>query len=306
MTSAGKSGLLKTELSIDGRQYDVGVIRKTVAAPDAPRLVVVSRQQNGSAADVVKVCIEAVQHFTKEPHELWVVDNNSPRSHPDWLVEWPELNVVLNFTEPRPPEARTGSDEMDPDGQLTWDSYANAIGLEIAVRLIDPRSKYLMSMHMDTMPSHPKWLSFLTSKIKDRVRAAGVRMDKTRTPEGVLHVLGYLVDFQLFQELKLDYFPQLPQLDVGDRVTLKLRESGYEVFACPNTLWEPELASRIPSSSPFREFRVDRAFDDDGRVIFLHLGRGVRKSIGVHQKGTLVEDWVRFAHEQLLVDTDGR
>jgi len=295
------SELVRSVLSIDGRPYDVEIIKKAVAEPDAPRLVVVSRQPNSSATDVVRVCIQAVQHFTKEPHELWVVDNNSPRDRLDWLVEWPDVNVVLNFTEPRPPDARTPSDEPGRNDQLTWASYANAIGLEIAVRLIEPRSKYLMSMHMDTMPCHPQWLSFLKSKINERVRAAGVRMDTTRTPEGVLHVLGYLVDFQLFQQLGLDYLPALPELDVGDRVTLKLREHGFDVFACPSTLWEPDLASRIPASSPLRTLGVDRAFDDDGRVIFLHLGRGVTKSIGVHQRGTLVDDWIRFADEHLFV-----
>jgi hypothetical protein len=301
MKSGNKTQLSRTELPIDGRRYDVGVMRKTAAAQDAPRLVVVSRQQSDLATDVVRVCIQAVQHFTREPHELWVVDNNSPRDRLDWLLEWPDLNVALNFTDPRPGETESGSDEPGRNDQLTWASYANAIGLEIAVRLIDPRSKYLMSMHMDTMPCHPQWLSFLKSKITERVRAAGVRIDTTRTQEGVLHVLGYMVDFQLFRELGLDYFPALPDLDVGDRITLKLRESGYEVFACPNTLWQPELATRIPASSPLRELQVDRSFDDDGQVIFLHLGRGVTKSIGVHQRGTPVDEWVRFADERLFV-----
>ncbi|MGO9569102.1 MAG: hypothetical protein ACLP5H_16320 [Desulfomonilaceae bacterium] len=290
------------ELLIDGRSYDVQVTQKVSLPPTAPRLAVVSRQHNETAINLVRVCIDAVRHFTAEPHELWVIDNNSPWPNIRWLSEQPGINIALNRTEPLPEEARNNEKVTDdPDSQLTWDSYANAIGLEIAAKLIDPQSNYLMSMHMDTMPCRAGWLSYLQSKINDKVRAAGVRLDRTRTPEGVLHVLGYMVDFQLFKKLQLDYLPDLPELDVGDKVTVRLRERGYEVFACPNTLWDPALAEKIPASSPLKDFRVDRAFDDDGNVIFLHLGRGVRKSIGVHIRGTLADDWVKIAYEHLLV-----
>ena len=290
------------ELVIDGRAYDVEVTQKVSLPPAAPRLAVVARQHNQTAMNLVRVCIDAVRHFTPEPHELWVIDNNSPRANIQWLSEQPGINIALNRSEPLPEEARNNDTVTDePDSQLTWDSYANAIGLEIAAKLIDPQSNLLMSMHMDTMPCRAGWLSYLKSKINDKVRAAGVRMDRTRTPEGVLHVLGYMVDFQLFKELELDYLPDLPQLDVGDKVTLRLRANGYEVFACPNTLWDPALVEKIPASSPLKDFRVDRAFDDEGNVIFLHLGRGVRKSLGVHIRGTLADEWVRIAYEHLLV-----
>jgi len=290
------------ELVIDGRAYDVEVTQKVSLPPAAHRLAVISRQHNQAAMNLVRVCIDAVRHFTTEPHELWVIDNNSPRANIQWLSEQPGINIALNRTDPLPEEARNNDQVADdPDSQLTWDSYANAIGLEIAAKLIDPQSNFLMSMHMDTMPCRAGWLSYLISKINDKVRAAGVRMDRTRTPEGVLHVLGYVVDFQLFKKLQLDYLPDLPQLDVGDKVTVRLREEGYEVFACPNTLWDPALAEKIPASSPLKDFRVDRAFDDEGNVIFLHLGRGVRKSIGVHIRGTLADEWVKIAYEHLLV-----
>jgi hypothetical protein len=174
------------------------------------------------------------------------------------------------------------------------------VGLELAVRLIDPGTHYLMSMHMDAMPCHVGWLSFLKSKLCNGVGAAGVRMDKTRTAEGVLHVLGYMVDFRLFRELKLDFFPELPDLDVGDKVTIRLRQAGYEVFVCPNTVWEAQLAEAIPLSSPLRDLHVDRSFDDDGNLIFLHLGRGVRKSAGEHKRGPSPADWIRIAREHLL------
>ena len=281
------AGPVPQNLNLDDRRYDLEIYRKVICGSDAPRIVVVSYQQNHAARELLRICISSVKAFTPEEHELWVIDNNSPRENFAWLLDCPDINLALNRTEPLPPEARVS----EPNGasaasQGGWGSYANAVGLEIAVRLMDPGVRFFMSLHMDALPCRAGWLSFLRSKIAGNVRAAGVRLDKTRTPEGVLHVLGYMVDFVEFNRLNLDFFPELPGLDVGDRVTIRLREAGYQVFACPNTVWQPQLASRIPSSSPFRELHVDRAFDDEGNLIFLHLGRGVRRSSGLHSKGT--------------------
>jgi len=127
-------------------------------------------------------------------------------------------------------------------------------------------------------------------------------MDRTRTPDGVLHVLGYLVDFQVFRRLSIDFLPDLPALDVGDKVTVKLREAGFEVFACRNTVWEPDLVDKIPRSSPLRNLHVDRAFDDSGNVIFLHLGRGLRRSTGEYRKGITATEWIRVLRDTFPLD----
>jgi hypothetical protein len=286
---------------LDGREYDLEVIVKTTRPVDAPRLVVVSHLVNQRAVDLLAVCLRCVERFTPEPHELWVVDNNSPRENLDWLLKVPNVNLVLNHTEPLPVEGRSLETEAGAVSvQRNWGSYANAVGLELAARLVNQDSFYFMSMHMDALPCQSGWLSFLLSKLGPVVKAAGVRMDKVRTPGGVLHVLGYVVDFQLFRKLGLDFFPELPHLDVGDKVTVKLRQAGYQVFACPSTLWDPDLVLGIPRHSPLRDLHADRSYDEDGNVIFLHLGRGLRKSDGDHRKGTTVEEWIRFAREVLL------
>jgi hypothetical protein len=149
-----------------------------------------------------------------------------------------------------------------------------------------------MTMHMDALPCREGWLTFLASKIRGTVAAAGVRMDHARVPDGVLHVLGMFVDLDLVRKLGIDFFPDLPHLDVGDKVTVRLREAGYGVHVCPNTFRTPELIERIDASSPLKRMPVDRSFDDEGNVIFLHLGRGLRKSTGEHVKGMSIAEWV--------------
>jgi hypothetical protein len=185
--------------------------------------------------------------------------------------------------------------------QKRWASYANGMALKLAVRLIDPRTRFLMTLHMDTMPCRAGWLSFLCSKIDKQVKAAGVRVGTARTAERVLHVLGYLVDFQVFQQLGLDFLLQLPQYDVGDRVTVALREAGYQVFACPDTLWEPIWLKRFQLNSHYASCRWTALSMRPATQIFLHLGRGVRKSVGDQRKGTTAEAWIQVAKEHLLL-----
>jgi hypothetical protein len=283
-------------------EYEVAVYRRVTLPPEAPRIVMVSSVDNPAALGLLTTCLTAVQHFTPEPHELWVVDNNSDVSFIEGLADWPDLNLALSRTEPVEPPARAVPGAAFTHGsQQQWGSYANAVALEIAAHLIDPDTRYLMTMHMDSAPCRRGWLSYLLSKLDDRVRAAGVRMDRSRVPAGVLHVLGYVVDFRLFRQLGLDFWPDLPGLDVGDRVTVALRQAGYDVFVCRNTLWEPELANRIPSYHLLRWLAVDRSLDDNDDVVFLHLGRGVRKASGIHRKGTLIDDYCEVL-DRLMVD----
>lgn len=296
------NGPQELTLEVDGRAYPLQVLHRKHEPPDSPRLVIVAYQPNRLAAEILRACIAAVRRYTPEPHELWVIDNHSPVACSDWLRAEPGVNVAFSRAAPLPPEARGFWPRLLAGRrQQKWGSYANALGLELAVRLVDPLTRWFMPLHMDTLPCASHWLAHLCAQLGGEVAAAGVHLQCSRTPEGILHPLGFIVDFQLFRRLGLDFFPALPQYDVADRVTVRLREAGYRVFACPNTFNSPELAERIPSESPLRGLPVLRALDDQGQVIFLHLGRGVRKTTGEHRKGVTAEEWLTFARQYLLL-----
>ncbi len=288
-------------MNIDGRSYRVETRRLAYQGPHAPRLLVVAHQSNALAADLLRVCVRTIRRFTPEDHELWVIDNNSPEEYASWLLNEPDVNLVLNRTEPLPPEARSNP-ESEPGSSIQgmWGSYANAVGLELGVRHVDAASQLVMTLHMDTMPCVTGWLSYLMSRITGSTVAAGVRMDHSRVPEGVLHILGCLFDFPVFQRLGPSFFPCLPELDVGDRLSVEFRAAGYNLFACPNSLWEPALIKQLPMDSPFRRLPVDRSFDDRGNPIFLHLGRGLRLATGQYEGRVPVGTWIAFAEQELL------
>lgn len=275
------------QLSVDGHAYEIWTKEWRSSPPETPRLIVVSYLPDTRTADLLRICLRSIKKYTATPYELWVVDNNSPTEHLQWLLHEGGVRLAFNRTSPA----------------IANGSYANAVALEIGARLIDPASHYLMTLHQDTAVTAPHWLSYLLSKLDETTRAAGVRLDTTRVPEGILHVLGYLIDFQLFRQLSLDFFPDLPRYDVGDRAIVSLRQAGYGIFATRNTLWSPALVEHLPPGSPLRELAVDRSLDDQGRVIFLHLGRGVIKTSANTAGGREpVNTWIRFAEQELGLD----
>ena len=288
--------------TLDGLTYHVELLHQVKQPPSSPRLVIVAYQPNPQASRILDICIRTIKCHTFEPHELWVIDNNSPADNTTWLHEVPGINVAFNHTFPIPPRQRKlpWNYIKSLQRQQRWGSYANAIGLELAVRMVEPECHFLVTLHMDTAPCQAGWLSYLQSKLNNSVRASGVHLQRNRVPEGVLHVLGLMLDFQLFRQLKLDFYPCLPQFDVGDRVTIGFRQAGYDVTACRDTLNQPELVNDIPVSSPLKDLRVFRALDDENRVIFLHLGRGVRKTTGEHTRGVTPNEWINFANINLL------
>ena len=190
-----ENSYIKKEINIDNHRYDVFFKEKVQAEVETTRIIVVSYQPNKEASELLRLCIESIKKFTDTDYELWIVDNNSPEEFIKWLEHIDNINIIYIRTEPR--------------GEA---SYANGLALEVAVWLINPRTKYLVSFHEDVVVCRYGWLDYILSKIDERTKASGFRLTKARVPEGVLHVCGYIIDFQVFKELKLSFLPELPTL----------------------------------------------------------------------------------------------
>lgn len=233
--------------------------RRPVPIGTEPVLCLVSHLPNKAAMDIIRIAVESIRKYTTSPYSLWVVDNASPPEHLEWLRRQEDITLVENLTPPK--EAG---------------SYAKAIGLEICAGLVPEETTRFMALPQATLICKYGWLDYLLSKFSESVRAVGVREDKVRVPEGNLHVPSYILDFQMFRELKLDFYPQLPEYDVGEMAIYRLRQAGYEYFSTSNTPWQPNLASSLPE--PYASVGFDCSLDDAGEVFFMHLGRGSLKS----------------------------
>lgn len=284
-------------VAVCGQRYKVQVLRRKFCDGAAPRLVVISFLNSEQAWNILQTCLQSIRRYTPEPHELWVVDNGSSSRFTDRLRKESDINLILNDVNPMPKS--TLRQLLFNKGNRYRGSYANAVALEIAASIIDADTQVMMTFHMDTMVCQKGWLSYLRSHLTDEVRCVGVRMDEVR--QRVVHVLGMLFDFSLFRPLGLSFQHNMPLYDAGDAISITLREAGYGLWACRNTLWSPGLIDLLPKDSPYRRLTVDRALNDENEVIFMHLGRGVIKSAGEAVAGkTTAEDWVGFGKAIVL------
>lgn len=282
-------------IAIEGTRYDADVVaRARAAAPDAVAIVVPCHE----AFDLTRTCLDAIARFTDVPHEVWVVDNASSRATVERLRAETTANLVLNRTAPwkrRGPVARF----LPWYRQAGGGSIANGVALELAANVVDRR--WMFVMHNDAMPVKRGWMSYLVSRLGDRTRAVGMRQDPTRVRAA--HQSGLLFDFALFRPLGMSFMPGLPAYDVGDLVTVRLREAGYEVAICDNVYNQPELRERLPAGHWLRQVHCDIAFDRAGDPFYLHLGRGTLRYSnpgGDHARELALEEWLALVRANVL------
>jgi hypothetical protein len=309
-----------SQFTIDGRIYRVTIIQQVRASDRATRIIVPTYIMNDTARNMVRVCVACLQRFTDPAEaEIWLVDNNSPLVQVQWLQQFNNgINLVLNHTEPVNPlrSLPTGWRKWRLilqgkwRNQQMWDgSYANAIALEIGCRAIAPTAPEIFVMHCDALPTKAGWLNHLRSKMDDRVRAVACHGDRQRI--NALHVSGLLVDYALFQSSGMSFlpninqerFPELPEYDVGDDISIKLRAQGLSGFVLPNTHNEAALVDKIPAGSPFQAVpTAARCFDDEWHVIYMHMGRGTVKSAKLyHREGkTYPQQWIELIETKIL------
>ena len=117
-----------------------------------------------------------------------------------------------------------------------------------------------------------------------------------------LHVSSILFDFELFKSFKLSFFPKYNNdgkqiMDVGDEITFGFKEKDYGGYVFPCSHTDPSILEVVHQRYPeLREYFFDKTVDENGRVIWLHLGRGVPKFLGTYSKAgrCSYEEWVTF------------
>ena len=319
---------MKTKTLIDGREYVSDLILNKTGNKKTTKVLIPVFITNPTNKNVTRICIESLNKFSKQDVEIWVIDNNSPNIYSKWLVKLSkelDFNLILNRTEPVNPfisPQPRGMAIMKYWGifnstlnryyrgyQSKDGSYANAIGLELGIRYIDQNSESIFTMHNDTLVTKTSWLNYFKNKLNDNVKAAAFRIDPRRV--NAIHIAGMLIDYSVFKSLDMSFLPNMrreryanmPEYDVGDQVSIKLREQGYEVFYAPNTFNDSSLTNLIKENSPFDKLACDRCFDEDNEVFYMHLGRGTHKSDGTYKsknKTTTAEEWVQFAEKHLI------
>jgi hypothetical protein len=178
-------------------------------------------------------------------------------------------------------------------------SEANAIAIEKGLPYV--QSDYVFICHNDVVACRENWLDFLLEQLDSETPAAGYVLDNSRIK--ALHISAILVKTDVAKSVNMmpvyDRGTQI--LDVGDSITQYCRDNNLKYFSCNNTHNDKSLLEVC--KEPYKSLQfVDRAFDFDNNVIFLHLGRGAPKTLGSYWKSNrmTLKEWIIFVKTHIL------
>lgn len=321
---------LEDSIIVDHKTYRIEKIIRTNLDPSKTHVLIPVFILNQQGLNLIKTCVASFLHFSADELEIWVVDNHSPRVFADRLkVELDHrVNLLLNRTEPENPFYKPSflarirrflagkrNDKhkyKHKHKQMVDGSYANGIGLEIGRAFLPTATKTIFTAHSDTCVTHHDWLRQYKVNLSEQIPAVGGYSDKIRIQ--ALHVSSMLIDYQWMLQTKESFMPNMrqerfldrPEYDVGDSITWRLRQDGYNSCVLPNTQNSPELIDQIPPDHPFQKVGTSsRVFNEDGQIIFMHLGRGTTKAIGTYnRKGKFTaSEWIETV-QNFLNDVD--
>lgn len=261
-----------------------------VADPDAQVTVIIV---NSLTSRMTLNALASFRKFNDIPTNYIVVDNFSDSSVLGDLVREAGTFATILSNHGEPKSIKLGH----------WDSLLNAVGVDIGSRFVQTPLGFVC--HNDVLACRQGWLRHLKDKMVGDVRGAAFLRDNGRIL--AMHVSGYMYDAALYTPGVADWYPVRGGWDVGDHYTQFLRDRGHGYHVCPCTHNDPALTPKSdPTQAWTSPIRADRCLDDDGNVVYMHMGRGSLKSIGAYtQPGkTTHEEWVDFG-EWLLREWAG-
>ena len=182
------------------------------------------------------------------------------------------------------------NEKADEKSPIDGASTANGKNLEFGKKLIE--TEWVFVCHSDVAVTSKKFFeSFL--ELSNHYDLISMCKDNIRI--NACHISGLFVKNDLLQVV--DCMPDLPRLDVGDRLTQHCVENGIKFISLPNTHNDPKVLKNV--AGLWRDLGescgVDRCVVDD-EVIFVHLGRGTPKSLNSYSKQGKVtyQNWLEI------------
>ena len=184
------------------------------------------------------------------------------------------------------------ADSKNPIGGA---STANGLNLEFGK--LHATSDWVFVCHNDVAVQSSRFYETLQKYAKDYDLISCCK-DNIRI--NACHISGLLVKNSILQ--KVDCMPDMPRLDVGDRLTEYCREQNLKYISLPNTQNDPELWNVLKGKwyDFGKNCGVDRCVIDN-EVVFCHLGRGTPKFLNQYTKqGKIMHDDWCIIHEKYL------
>lgn len=201
-------------------------------------------------------------------------------------------------------------------------AYANAEGIEIGKQLIV--TDYTFVCHSDVLVTSSDFFTVLHHNQKEGFELIGALADTVRIK--ALHISGLFVKTSLLRAvnthpvingvqgtpdncLELDAIARSGKvedgsMDAGDTLTHYARNHGIKHKCLLNTQNSHEVVQNIEGKlSYLKELPLTLTLNESNEVIFIHLGRGTHKALGLYNKPNRLyrDDWINLA-EKILTE----
>ena len=256
---------------------------KTLIKSDIDISVVFPMYENIDLTKILLISLLESQKKNKEKLEVVVVDNFSSNNSKEKLKEFFEniqekykFKFLITFL------SLSSHEEISIKAGYE-DSIMNAFGLHMGVSNIQTNPEFVFVAHNDVMFTNENWFHYL--KLKNQQTESRILGFRNYNREiDYAHVCGYMFERKFFNSKNIDFFPLYDvangnkiKLDVGDKLSDICRDNKWNIFITKNTFNKTIPEDKI--DHPYSNYSFDRATDDNGKVLFMHLGRGARKSL---------------------------
>jgi hypothetical protein len=191
------------------------------------------------------------------------------------------------------------------------------VGVSIESALEHCEYPYTFLCDNDVMACNINWMRALYDKMQEGYAAVGTCVLNQKTIQA-LQKSGLLSTTSLLRKVSLlpkDSDPSLftahkwrpgadwdkGHWDCGELITAYCRHKGLRTYCFPGTTHTSNLESKL--APPYNRFHyIDRTVNDEGDVIYLHIGRGTTRTLGTYGKRgrPSIKDWQAFAEEHLF------
>lgn len=180
-----------------------------------------------------------------------VVENSEDKSYIPLLAH-PKHNVRFHLNRPANNILRKGNAKE----RVNAGSYANASGIELVKSNI--QKEYTFICHSDVCVTSPAFFEALREKVHEGNQLVGCEVWPVRN--NPLHICGLLVQTKILKDVEV--WPDMPILDVGDRLTEHAQKNNIPHCCLPFTVKRGVTYTICPKTE---------------EVIYMHLGRGTLK-----------------------------
>jgi len=231
---------------------------------------------------LTSICIRSFKKFCPSNIDLYyiVVENSTDVSYKDRIVEIdPNVLWINNDTH------YVGSE-------------ANAAAIELGLEYV--KCDLVFMCHCDVCVTNESFLYNVVAKYHEGNRVIGTLFDTNPNRIGAIHVMGLLTDLELAK--KVDYMPvyksDIQIMDVGNKLIQYCTDNNLSTYCFKNTFNYPEISSL---TDKYREFNVSKCVSEKNEVLFMHLGRGIRKLNGRINNKVNMDEWVSFCEEIIVL-----